>query len=143
MSCLGVLYSTTSYNNFPSAKTMEYVRLLLTRFLELLLPICGGDSLAAEYLLLWMMSGLNRSNEPEVVGRFSLCLCNYGSPDDLGTGENVFDTVSQLLPRCQYMDLSIESLSSKPFAPYKDYESNRYDCKSTCPRRMLVRVTKV
>lgn len=97
---------------------------LVGRFTE----VFGGDSLAAEYLLLHLLSRVHARVEPMAVGKLSLNLMDSSGSLE-GTSSLLASRVSQaiaaLLPRSHLMPLSLEYLNGKLIAPRKNYSSNR------------------
>lgn len=89
---------------------------LVARFTEVL----GGDSLAAEYLLLHFLSRVHTRVEPMAVGKLSLNLL-----DSNAQIEGVSQATAALLPRSHLMPLTLEFLNGKLIAPRKNYSSNR------------------
>ncbi|KAG0600553.1 hypothetical protein M758_11G042700 [Ceratodon purpureus] len=88
----------------------------------------GGDTLAAEYLLLHLLSQVHARVDSMALGKLSLNLtgCNPGSegaPSPMAVA--AANVISKLIPRSHLMPLSLETLNKAPIAPRKDYETNR------------------
>ncbi|KAH7443769.1 hypothetical protein KP509_02G050200 [Ceratopteris richardii] len=119
MNTLGQLYpDALSRSSFEELRSS-----LVARFTEVL----GGDGLAAEYLLLHLLSRVHARVEPMAVGKLSL---NIVEPRPMKDGSTSFiqmvsHTISTLLPRSHLMSLSLEFLNEKLIAPKKNYSSNR------------------
>ena len=80
----------------------------------------GGDALAAEYTLLHLLSSVHARPSGFVLGKLSLNLVAKGfhwTP--------LIALIEQLVPRFVPLDLSIANLCRAPFAPSKDYNTNR------------------
>jgi len=82
-----------------------------------------GDSLAAEYTLLHLLSRLYLRRDVLVLGKFALNLHNVTNREDwprrLATVLSLFTSHHHFLP------LSRAALDSRPFTPVKDFEANR------------------
>lgn len=88
----------------------------------------GGDALAAEYLLLHLLSQVHARVDAMALGKLSLNItgCNPGSEGGLSpTAATAADVISKLVPRSHLMPLSLQTLNHAPVAPRKDYVSNR------------------
>jgi hypothetical protein len=88
----------------------------------------GGDALAAEYLLLHLLSQVHARVDSMALGKLSINLigCSPGSegaPSPMATA--AANVISQLMPRSHLLPLSLEVLNKAPIAPRKDYETNR------------------
>lgn len=92
-----------------------------------LTDVLGGDGLAAEYLLLHLLSRVHVRVEPMALGKLSL---NFIIEENAqaGTACTPLNLLSQaieaLLPRSHLMPLTLEFLNGKPIAPYKNYSRN-------------------
>jgi hypothetical protein len=80
----------------------------------------GGDAFAAQHVLLHMLSRVRTRSAMMTVGTFSLNI--FGFKHFPAT---LLDTVRSLMTRVAKVNMSIEHLNSKRFAPVKDYEMNR------------------
>jgi len=82
----------------------------------------GGDTLAAEYLLMLMVSrcfGLH-GNQP--LGSWALNISNW--PDELSAA-CLSDAASELVPRSVCLKVSVDTLESRQWCPRKDFDANR------------------
>jgi hypothetical protein len=98
--------------------------------LDCLRNVIGGDSLAAEYMLLHLLSQVHTRVDSMALGKLSLNLtgCNpgvQGAPSPLAVSAS--NTIAKLLPRSHLMPLSLHSLNLASIAPRKDYAANRSD----------------
>ncbi|XP_024526898.1 mini-chromosome maintenance complex-binding protein isoform X2 [Selaginella moellendorffii] len=90
--------------------------------------VLGEDRLAAEYLLLHLLSKVYSRVEPLAVGKFSLNFsgCQAGADGSVSlVASAVGHAISVLLPCSQVVPLSLEDLNSCLIAPRKDYATNR------------------
>eukprot|EP00250_Pteridium_aquilinum_P012999 c21070_g1_i1 orf=136-1962(+) len=92
-----------------------------------LTEVLGGDSLAAEYLLLHLLSRVHVRVEPMAVGKLSLNIIESNAPIEGASlpATMVSQAIAALLPRSHQMPLSLEFLNGKLIAPRKNYTSNR------------------
>ena len=94
---------------------------------------CGdapqGDALAAEYLLLHLLSRVHARSEPMVVGALSLNLRGLGSGGDesaaAAAADAVVAAVATLAPRLLRRTVSVDALNAEPWTPRKDYSTGR------------------
>jgi len=103
---------------FPPVNEVARVELL-----HILTTCMLGDKLAADYLLLHLISKVYLRRDVLVLGKLSLNLHNMTTheewPKRLATLLSLFTTNSHYLP------LSRASLDSSSFTPKKDFEANR------------------
>jgi hypothetical protein len=82
----------------------------------------GGDLVAAEFLLLQMVSrSFNRLGD-KALGSWSLNL--VGWPEGAGVG-NLADACRGLVPRCAHLEMTAANLNEKRWHPRKDFDANR------------------
>ncbi|XP_068183010.1 mini-chromosome maintenance complex-binding protein isoform X2 [Antennarius striatus] len=89
---------------------------LLTYFTHILL----GDALAAEYLLLHLVSDV-RDVLP--LGKFSLNLS--GCPAAASYTQRLYQILQQLVPSSFYLGMSLQNMNQMRLVPKKDYVANR------------------
>ena len=98
-----------------------------------LLTHCGfasqGDALAAEYLLLHLLSRVHARSDPMVVGALSLYLRGLGSGGDEAAASAAADAVvaavATLAPRLLRRTVSVDALNAEAWTPRKDYPTGR------------------
>ena len=91
------------------------------RALGWLAEAAGGDALAAEYLLMELLSRVYARPDPVVLGRHSLNLSRAGP----GLAASVGGALARLVPHCKLLELSLDVLNDGDLRPTKDYELNR------------------
>lgn len=88
----------------------------------------GGDALAAEYLLLCLLSRVYaRPDATTPLGNLSLNLALGSSLSAAQVGERVDRieaAICTLVPVCSTVDLALETLNESTFTPHKDYETD-------------------
>lgn len=91
--------------------------------MALLTEALGGDSLAAEYVLMLLVSRSFARNE--VLGALGTWSLNISSwPDSFNT-DDFAKSVAELAPRTVRLALNPESLSSQRWKPCQDHDSDR------------------
>ncbi|KAJ3408018.1 hypothetical protein HDU80_007166 [Chytriomyces hyalinus] len=89
-------------------------KILRENALEFLKPFVLDDRLAAEYLLVHLVSKIRARHESFQTGNFPLNLYNFPTP---ASSKSVFDAVSLLLPLARRIPLSIHYLNTNRMAP--------------------------
>ncbi|XP_059214724.1 mini-chromosome maintenance complex-binding protein isoform X2 [Centropristis striata] len=92
---------------------------LLTYFTHILL----GDALAAEYLILHLISDVYSRRDVLPLGKFTLNLS--GCPTVSSYTERVYKIIQQLVPSSFYLGMSLQNMNQMRLVPKKDYVANR------------------
>ncbi|RXN23436.1 mini-chromosome maintenance complex-binding isoform X1 [Labeo rohita] len=92
---------------------------LLTYFTHVLM----GDSLAAEYLILHLISNVYTRRDVLPLGKFTLNLsgCPHSSPYT----EHLYKVIQQLVPSSYRLSMSLHNMNNQKMVPRKDYTANR------------------
>uniref|UniRef100_A0A671NSU9 Mini-chromosome maintenance complex-binding protein n=1 Tax=Sinocyclocheilus anshuiensis TaxID=1608454 RepID=A0A671NSU9_9TELE len=92
---------------------------LLTYLTHVLL----GDSLAAEYLILHLISNVYSRRDVLPLGKFTLNLsgCPHSSPFT----EHLYKVIQQLVPSSYRLCMSLHNMNNQRMVPRKDYTANR------------------
>uniref|UniRef100_A0A672NS80 Mini-chromosome maintenance complex-binding protein n=1 Tax=Sinocyclocheilus grahami TaxID=75366 RepID=A0A672NS80_SINGR len=92
---------------------------LLTYLTHVLL----GDSLAAEYLILHLISNVYSRQDVLPLGKFTLNLsgCPHSSPFT----EHLYKVIQQLVPSSYRLCMSLHNMNNQRMVPRKDYTANR------------------
>ncbi|KAI8834058.1 hypothetical protein BJ741DRAFT_610859 [Chytriomyces cf. hyalinus JEL632] len=114
-----VFHSRVSPLEHPFGGNQELSRnvdaeILRENTLEFLKPFVLDDRLAAEYLLVHVVSKIRARHESFQTGNFPLNLYNFPTP---ASSKSVFDAVSLLLPLARRIPLSIHYLNTNRMAP--------------------------
>ncbi|XP_046864540.1 mini-chromosome maintenance complex-binding protein-like isoform X2 [Xenia sp. Carnegie-2017] len=91
------------------------------RLLNTFKDMLCGDRLAAEYLLLHLISTIYCRADVLAIGKYTLNL--WGCPED--TARELYKFIELFLTKCSKFPLSIENLDNSKLVPKKDYKSNR------------------
>ncbi|KAG7229943.1 hypothetical protein INR49_009663 [Caranx melampygus] len=92
---------------------------LLTYFTHVLL----GDALAAEYLILHLISNVYSRRDVLPLGKFTLNLS--GCPTVASYTERLYQIIQQLVPSSYYLGMSLQNMNQMRLVPKKDYVANR------------------
>uniref|UniRef100_G1NFW4 Mini-chromosome maintenance complex-binding protein n=1 Tax=Meleagris gallopavo TaxID=9103 RepID=G1NFW4_MELGA len=116
--CLNEEESKTFVSNFMSE--LSPVRAELLGFLTHALL---GDSLAAEYLILHLISTVYARRDVLPLGKFTVNLS--GCPRNSIFTEHIYRIIQQLVPASYRLQMTIETMNHSRFIPRKDYTANR------------------
>lgn len=102
------------------------VAAMRNQLVDFLTQTVGGDTLAAEYLLLGLVSHVYSRADPSTpLGNLSLNLSldkSFGAEQKQGFIARIQQTLTSLMPMVARVDLSLKELNSSKFMPHKDYE---------------------
>ncbi|XP_072293289.1 mini-chromosome maintenance complex-binding protein [Eucyclogobius newberryi] len=107
-------FLSSTLAEFPSVRAE-----LLSYFSHVLL----GDALAAEYLVLHLISTVYSRRDVLPLGKFSLNLS--GCPAANSYSERLYQIVQQLVPSSYYLPMSLQNMNQMRLVPKKDYTANR------------------
>ncbi|CAJ1066587.1 mini-chromosome maintenance complex-binding protein [Xyrichtys novacula] len=82
-----------------------------------------GDALAAEYLILHLISNVYARRDVLPLGKFTLNLS--GCPMVGSYTENLSKIIQQLVPSSYYLGMSLQNMNHMRLVPKKDYVGNR------------------
>ncbi|NXK39583.1 MCMBP protein, partial [Piprites chloris] len=116
--CLKEEESKTFVSNFMSE--LSPVRAELLGFLTHALL---GDSLAAEYLILHLISTVYARRDVLPLGKFTVNLS--GCPRNSIFTEHIYRIIQQLVPASHRLPMTIENMNHSRLVPHKDYAANR------------------
>lgn len=120
----GNLASLYESSEVPS--TPLVMRELRESLLQSLTKVFGGDSLAAHYFLLHILSQVHARVEPVAVGKLSLNLTEIGrAANGCQFTKILAEAIQELLPCSHFVPLTIEYLNKASVAPRKNYQTNR------------------
>ncbi|NXE17576.1 MCMBP protein, partial [Ardeotis kori] len=123
--------------NEEESKTCEYLNLtslFVSNFMSELSPVRAellgflthallGDSLAAEYLILHLISTVYARRDVLPLGKFTVNLS--GCPRNSIFTEHIYRIIQQLVPASYRLQMTIENMNHSRFIPRKDYAANR------------------
>lgn len=101
------------------------VRGIREGLLSHLTSVLGNDGVAAQFLLLHLLSQVHARVDGIAVGKFSLNFTNFSKETASVFGSRLSLTMKELLPFTQQIPLTIEYLNSALLAPKKDYQANK------------------
>ncbi|XP_069045216.1 mini-chromosome maintenance complex-binding protein [Lepisosteus oculatus] len=82
-----------------------------------------GDSLAAEYLILHLISTVYARRDVLPLGKFTLNLS--GCPRNTAYTENLYRVIQNIVPSSYLLGMSLHNMNSLRLVPQKDYTANR------------------
>lgn len=82
-----------------------------------------GDSLAAEYLILHLISTVYTRRDVLPLGKFTVNLS--GCPQNSTFTEHLYRIIQHLVPASFRLQMTIENMNQLKLIPHKDYTANR------------------
>lgn len=101
-------------SEFPSVRT---------ELLSYLTHVLLGDAVAAEYLILHLISTVYTRRDVLPLGKFSLNLS--GCPTGFSYTDRLYQVIQQLVPSSFYLPMSLQNMNQMRLVPKKDYTANR------------------
>ncbi|KAL3134977.1 hypothetical protein ABBQ32_007935 [Trebouxia sp. C0010 RCD-2024] len=143
----------------PDPSLSQRIAALRTKAIDVLAVPLGGDRLAAEYLLLQLVSRVYTRAASKPLGVFSLSLQNCPeaavAPDTLSSsapdagarasptaaplscfGAAVKEAVASLVPACVALPLTVDMLNSEPLRPHTVRKTTTVDSLMTTPLQL-------
>ncbi|KAG7462441.1 hypothetical protein MATL_G00184930 [Megalops atlanticus] len=109
-------------NSFTSVFLSELAS-VRADLLDYLTHVLLGDALAAEYLILHLISSVYARRDILPLGKFTLNLS--GCPRSSTFTEQLYCVIQQLVPMSFRLGMSLHNMNSLRFVPQKDYTANR------------------
>ncbi|KAK9063319.1 hypothetical protein SSX86_017189 [Deinandra increscens subsp. villosa] len=106
----------------PKPHLIKEIRQSLLRHLSVVL---GDDDLAANFLLLHLLSKVHLRVDSIAVGKLSLNLTGFDKSSISVFGNRINDAVKNLLPFSQCIPFTVDFLNTASLAPVKDYQTDR------------------
>lgn len=82
-----------------------------------------GDAVAAEYLILHLISTVYSRRDVLPLGKFTLNLS--GCPTGCSYTDRLYQVIQQLVPSSFYLPMSLQNMNQMRLVPKKDYTANR------------------
>lgn len=105
------------------SSTLSEMASVREELLAYLTHVLLGDALAAEYLILHLISNVYARRDVLPLGKFTLNLS--GCPTAGAYTERLYQIVQQLVPSSFYLEMSLQNMNQMPLVPRKDYVANR------------------
>ncbi|NWH65009.1 MCMBP protein, partial [Geococcyx californianus] len=116
--------------NEEESKTCEFVSNFMSELSPVRAELLGflthallGDSLAAEYLILHLISTVYARRDVLPLGKFTVNLS--GCPRNSIFTEHIYRIIQQLVPASYRLQMTIGNMNHSRFIPHKDYAANR------------------
>uniref|UniRef100_A0A663EEU8 Mini-chromosome maintenance complex-binding protein n=1 Tax=Aquila chrysaetos chrysaetos TaxID=223781 RepID=A0A663EEU8_AQUCH len=128
------LHNTLTHYCLPALMKRRVKPVIVSNFMSELSPVRAellgflthallGDSLAAEYLILHLISTVYARRDVLPLGKFTVNLS--GCPRNSIFTEHIYRIIQQLVPASYRLQMTIENMNHSRFIPHKDYAANR------------------
>lgn len=103
---------------------MTMVRMARARLSTILTQLLGGDSLAAEYIILSLISKIYRRKDVTTLGQLTIGLSGI-KPEMKFLIDKIYEIIAKITTHSHFIDMSIANLNSLRFTPKKDIDNNK------------------
>ena len=103
---------------------IDRIRLARARLSTIITQLFGGDSLASEYMILSLISGIHRRKDVTSLGQFTIGLSGI-KPEMNFLVEKLYEIIAKITTHSHYIDMSIANLNNLCFTPHKDHVNNK------------------
>lgn len=100
------------------------IKLARVRLATILTQLFGGDSLAAEYVILSLLSKIHRRKDETTIGQLAVNIIGI-KPEMKHLIEKLYSLISKITTHSHFIDLSIANLNNLQFTPQKDHDNNK------------------
>ncbi|XP_034040534.1 mini-chromosome maintenance complex-binding protein [Thalassophryne amazonica] len=115
--------ATVDHSGVPESLTPREMASVREELLTYLTHVLLGDALAAEYLILHLISSVYARRDVLPLGKFTLNLS--GCPGVSSYTERLYQIIQQLVPSSCYLSMSLQNMNQLRLVPKKDYAANR------------------
>ncbi|KAM6956090.1 mini-chromosome maintenance complex-binding protein [Aplochiton taeniatus] len=105
------------------SSTLSELASVRAELLSYLTHVLLGDALAAEYLIMHLVSNVYSRHDVLPLGKFTLNLS--GCPPTTSYAERLYQVIQQLVPCSYRLGMSLQNMNSLRLVPKKDYVANR------------------
>ncbi|KAM9847821.1 mini-chromosome maintenance complex-binding protein [Aulostomus maculatus] len=105
------------------SSTLSEMASVRAELLTYLTHVLLGDALAAEYLILHLISNVYARRDVLPLGKFTLNLS--GCPSVASYTQRLYQIIQQLVPSSYYLGMSLQNMNQMRLVPKKDYVANR------------------
>ncbi|KAL6581274.1 hypothetical protein OROMI_007197 [Orobanche minor] len=124
-----IVHRKLGASDFLSSPQFELTPCAIKKVREALLghltSVLGNDRVAAQYMLLHLLSRVHGRVDSIAVGKFSLNLTCFNKETMSVFGNLLIRATENLLPFTECLPLTIDHLNTVSLAPKKDYSTNR------------------
>lgn len=103
---------------------INMIKLARARLSTFLTELLGGDSLAAEYLILSLISRIHRRKDATTLGQLTIGLSGV-KPEMKFLIEKIYEIIGKITTHSHFIDMSIANLNNLRFTPKKDHDNNK------------------
>ncbi|XP_073337921.1 mini-chromosome maintenance complex-binding protein [Pagrus major] len=115
--------ATLEDNSAFLSSTLSEMASVRAELLTYLTHVLLGDALAAEYLILHLISSVYARRDVLPLGKFAMNLS--GCPAAASYTQHFYQIIQQLVPSSYYLGMSLQNMNQMRFVPKKDYVANR------------------
>ncbi|CAK6962454.1 mini-chromosome maintenance complex-binding protein [Scomber scombrus] len=115
--------ATLEDNSAFLSSTLSEMASVRAELLTYLTHVLLGDVLAAEYLILHLISDVYTRHDVLPLGKFALNLS--GCPTVSSYTERLYQIIQQLVPSSHYLGMNLQNMNQMRLVPKKDYVANR------------------
>ncbi|XP_072247473.1 mini-chromosome maintenance complex-binding protein [Leuresthes tenuis] len=115
--------ATLENNSAFLSSTLSEMAAVRAELLSYFTHVLLGDALAAEYLILHLISNVYTRRDVLPLGKFTLNLS--GCPVVASYTERLYHIIQQLVPSSHYLGMSLQNMNQMRLVPKKDYVANR------------------
>ncbi|KAJ8974185.1 hypothetical protein NQ317_004864 [Molorchus minor] len=109
----------------PETMPNDQFHFVRKELLIVLTQLLLGDELAAEYLLLHLISEVYLSRDLMPLGKFSLNISNIPQLQDIDYVLELYKFIETFVTKSYYLPMTLQNMNELSFIPKKDYECNR------------------
>ncbi|XP_075875232.1 mini-chromosome maintenance complex-binding protein [Nelusetta ayraudi] len=106
-----------------SSSTLSEMASVRAELLAYFTHVLQGDALAAEYLILHLISDVYSRRDVLPLGKFTLNIS--GCPAVGPFTQRLYQNLQQLVPSSHYLAMSLQNMNQVRLVPKKDYSANR------------------
>lgn len=115
--------ATLEDNSVFLSSTLSEMASVRAELLTYLTHVLLGDALAAEYLILHLISNVYARRDVLPLGKFAMNLS--GCPAAALYTQRFYQIIQQLVPSSFYLGMSLQNMNQMRLVPKKDYVANR------------------
>ncbi|KAK2982427.1 hypothetical protein RJ640_026270 [Escallonia rubra] len=125
-----IIHRKLAVHDFLSGSTdmepkSDLVKGIREALLGHLTTVLGNDGVAANFMLLHLLSRVHTRVDTVAVGKFSLNFTCFSKESMYVFGNRIKLAVKNFLPFTHFLPLTVDYLNTASLAPVKDYETNR------------------
>lgn len=100
------------------------IKLARARLSTILTQLLGGDSLASEYMVLSLISRIQRRKDATTLGQLPIGITGF-KPEMRFLIDKIYEIITKITTHSHFIDMSIANLNNLRFTPRKDHDNNK------------------